>query len=302
MNQSSPHTPVLLNQTIEGLNIRPDGIYIDATYGAGGHSREIFKRLGKKGRLIAFDQDRTAQQYAIEADNFILIHSNFVFIPNFLKFLGIDSVDGIMADLGVSSMHLDMPERGFSYRFDAPLDMRMNTQQRFSAKDVVNKYPEKELIKIFKEYGEVHNARQVAKAIVQSREKQPINTTKELVEIVENFYPPKYRNKNLSKIFQALRIEVNGEIDKLKKFLEIGGKVIRPGGRFAIITFHSLEDRIVKNYFKTGTFDGVPQKDIYGNASFPFKPVNKKVIVPDWQEQKNNPRSRSAKLRIAEKL
>ncbi len=302
MSEKVPHTPVLLDQTIEGLNIRPEGIYIDATYGAGGHSREIFKRLGKKGKLIAFDQDSTAQQYAIDADNFILIHSNFVFIPNFLKFLGIDKVDGIMADLGVSSMHLDMPERGFSYRFDAPLDMRMNIMQKLTAKDVINKYSREELIRIFKEYGEVHNARQIAEAIVQNREKQPINTTKDLAEIVGKFYPPKYRNKNLSKIFQALRIEVNGEIDKLKKFLENGAKIIRPGGRFAIITFHSLEDRIVKNYFKTGTFDGIPQKDIYGNTSFPFKPVNKKVIVPDWQEQKNNPRSRSAKLRIAEKL
>ncbi len=302
MNADKLHTPVMPRETIEGLNIKPGGVYVDATFGEGGHSRLIFGRLSDKGKLIAFDQDRRAFDYAIEADNFILIHSNFVYIPNFLKFLGIDKVDGILADLGVSSAHLDMPERGFSYRFDAPLDMRMNREQAFTAEDVINNYDSDRLIEIFRQYGELYNARQVARAIVEAREKKPIRTTFELVEVVGKLFPPKYRNKNLSKIFQAIRIEVNDELENLKKLLLIGQQVIKPGGRFVVISFHSLEDRLVKNFFKTGTFDGQPQKDIYGNFSVPFKPVNKKVITPGEQEIRQNVRARSAKLRIAEKL
>ncbi len=302
MTAEKLHTPVLLEETIEGLNIKPDGIYVDATYGEGGHSAAIIEKLGKKGKLIAFDQDARAFEYKLNKKNFILIHSNFVYIPNFLKYLGIDKVDGIMADLGVSSAHLDMPERGFSYRFDAPLDMRMNTEQAFTAADVVNKYDAEELAGIFRQYGELRNARQLAQAIVRAREKQPLQTTAQLVEAVEKYFPPKLRNKLLSMLFQAIRIEVNNELENLKIFLDNGSKIIKQGGRFAIISFHSLEDRIVKNFFKTGTFDGKVEKDIYGNFYAPFRQIHKKVITPKPEETVNNPRARSAKLRIAERI
>ncbi len=302
MKSESPHIPVLLNEAIEGLAIKENGVYVDATFGSGGHSRHILSHLSRRGRLVAFDQDRLAFNFAPKADNFILIHSNFIYIKNFLKYLEIDQVDGILADLGVSSMHLDMPERGFSYRFDAPLDMRMNTSQKFTARDVVNGYSEQAIADVLYHYGELRNARQLAAAIVQAREKQSLKTTFDLVRAVEKHIPQKIKNKILSKIFQAIRIEVNDELENLKKFLIHGTNVLRQGGRFAIITFHSLEDRLVKNYFKTGTFDGVPQKDMYGNVYTPLKPVNKKVITASEEEQKANPRARSAKLRIAEKL
>ncbi len=302
MNQEKLHTPVLLNEAIEGLNIQPNGIYIDATFGEGGHSRAIMEKLSNDGRLIAFDQDLRAFKYAIDKDNFILIHSNFIYIENFLNFLGIDKVDGILADLGVSSAHLDMPERGFSYRFDAPLDMRMNQNQSFKAYDVVNEYDEEDLAQILYEYGEVRNSRRLAAAIVEARQKKPIKTTFDLVAAVENHINKRLRNKILSQIFQAIRIEVNDELENLKKLLRIGERVIKPQGRFAVISFHSLEDRIVKNFFKTGTFDGNPVKDIYGNFTKPFEPVNRKVITASELELRNNVRARSAKLRIAEKL
>ena len=302
MKSSSPHIPVLLKEAIEGLNIQKDGVYVDATFGSGGHSRQILSHLTRRGRLVAFDQDRMAFDFAPDADNFILIHSNFIYLKNFLKYLELSQVDGILADLGISSMHLDMPERGFSYRFDAPLDMRMNTLQKFTARDVVNDYSQEALADILFNYGELRNARQLARDIVQARNKKPINTTFDLVRAVEAHIPQKIKNKILSKIFQAIRIEVNNELDNLKKFLLAGTEVLRPGGRFVIITFHSLEDRLVKNFFKTGTFDGIPQKDMYGNVYTPLKPVNKKVITPSAQEQEQNPRARSAKLRIAEKL
>ncbi len=302
MNSSGPHIPVLLNEAIEGLNIQKDGVYIDATFGSGGHSREVLSHLSRRGRLVAFDQDTLAFNFAPDADNFILIHSNFIYLKNFLKYLDLTEVDGILADLGISSMHLDIPERGFSYRFDAPLDMRMNTLQKFTARDVVNDYSQEALADILFNYGELRNARQLARDIVQAREKKHINTTFDLVNAVEAHIPRKIKNKILSKIFQAIRIEVNNELENLKKFLLAGSEVLKPGGRFVIITFHSLEDRLVKNFFKTGTFDGVPQKDMYGNVYTPLTPVNKKVITPSVQEQELNPRARSAKLRIAEKL
>ena len=302
MTKKAIHTPVLLKEAVDGLNIKPGGIYIDATFGQGGHSREIMSRLKNKGRLIAFDQDKFAQNFALDAKNFLLIHSNFIYIPNFLELLDIDKVDGILADLGISSAHLDMPERGFSYRFDAPLDMRMNQEQQLTAQHVVNEYSLDQLTEIFKNYGELRNARQVAQAIIEARKNKKIKTTFELVNAVRHLFPARFLNKNLSKVFQAIRIEVNDELENLKKLLNIGKNYIKPGGRFAIISFHSLEDRLVKNFFKTGNFDGVLEKDIYGNFQTPFKPVNKKVITPGWQEQQKNPRARSAKLRIAEKL
>jgi len=302
MTERKTHIPVLATQAVEGLNIKPDGVYIDATFGEGGHSGLILNRLSDKGRLIAFDQDERAKQYAFDAENFILIHSNFVFIPNFLEYLGIERVDGILADLGVSSAHLDMPERGFSYRFDAPLDMRMNPNQSFTAADVINNYDIDELTRIFGQYAQLRNARQIAGAIVKARAVKPIKTTFELVGVVKKFFPPKYENKNLSRLFQAIRIEVNDELENLKKLLKIGEQFIKPGGRVVIISFHSLEDRLVKNYFKTGTFDGNPDKDIYGNFTVPFRQIHKKVITADPAEVGRNVRSRSAKMRIAEKL
>ncbi len=302
MTKQAIHTPVLLKEAVDGLNIKSDGIYIDATFGQGGHSREILNRLKNKGRLIAFDQDKYAQNFAIDAKNFLLIHSNFVYIPNFLRLLNIEKVDGILADLGISSAHLDMPERGFSYRFDAPLDMRMNQEQQLTAQQVINEYSLDELTEIIKNYGELRNARQIAQAIVERRKNSKIKTTFDLVETVRHLFPQRFLNKNLSKLFQAIRIEVNSELENLKKLLLIGKEHIKPGGRFVIISFHSLEDRLVKNFFKTGSFDGIIEKDIYGNFQTPFKLVNKKVITPDWQEQQKNPRARSAKLRIAEKL
>jgi len=302
MTNNDYHITVLLEEAVEGLDIKPDGVYVDATFGGGGHSRLIYSKLSDKGSLIAFDQDKDAFVNAIDADNFILIHSNFIYIRNFLDFLGIDKVDGVVADLGVSTHHLDMPERGFSYRFDAPLDMRMNTRQNFTAADLLNTYDKNKLTEVFRQYGELRNARQIATAIVGIREEKPFKTTFDLVEAVERFFPNKIRNKSLSKVFQAIRIEVNKEIDVLKSFLLSLDDIVRPGGRVAIISFHSLEDRLVKNYFKTGDFTGNPPRDIYGNFYKPFKQINKKVIVPSEQEIASNPRARSAKLRIAEKL
>jgi len=302
MTKNYAHTPVLLEEAIEGMNICKDGIFIDATFGSGGHSKKILSLLSSKGKLIAFDQDKLAFKYAPNVNNFILFHSNFIYLKNFIKLLEISQVDGIIADLGISSMHIDMAERGFSYRFNAPLDMRMNREQDFTAQDVVNNYSQETLAKIFFEYGQLRNANTIAKSIVKAREHKKIITTYDLVAIVEKLIPSKIKNKVLSKIFQAIRIEVNEELENLKIFLQIGTEVLKKGGRFVIITFHSLEDRIVKNYFKTGTFDGIVKKDIYGNAISPLRPVNKKVIVPSEQEQNQNPRSRSAKLRISEKL
>lgn len=302
MGKGNPHIPVLLNESISGLSIRSDGVYIDATFGSGGHSRQILSLLGRKGRLIAFDQDKLAFEYAPEADNFILVHSNFAYVKNFIKYLDIEHVNGILADLGISSMHLDMPQRGFSYRFDAPLDMRMNREQKFSAYDVVNDYSQQALSDILFQFGELRNAHQLAADIIKARSQKKLNTTFDLVRAVEKHIPQKMKNKILSKIFQAIRIEVNDELENLKKFLEAGAQLLCQGGRFAVITFHSLEDRLVKNYFRYGNFDGMPQKDKFGNIISPLKPVNKKVITPSLNEQTQNSRARSAKLRIAEKL
>ncbi len=295
------HIPALLNETIDALNIKPDGIYVDATFGGGGHSRAIFERL-TSGKLIAFDQDSDAAENAWEADNFILIHANFSYIRNFIEYLKIDKVDGILADLGVSTHHIDVPERGFSFRFDAPLDMRMNTEKQIDAKYVINDYDEQKLADIFFYYGELKNARKIAKTIVNCRKNKAIETTFELVECLKNLIPKKNENKFLAQVFQAVRIEVNDEINTLKTFIEQATELLKKSGRLAIISYHSLEDKLVKNFFKNGNFEGKRVTDMYGNQIRPLKPINNKVIVPSDEEIKQNNRVRSAKLRIAEKL
>ncbi len=296
----SYHIPALLNESIENLNIQPDGTYVDATFGGGGHSQAIFQKL-TNGKLIAFDQDIDAQANVWEADNFVLIRANFKFIKNFIEYLNIEKIDGIIADLGLSTHHIDSPERGFSFRYNARLDMRMNTKQSLDAHFVVNNYEPEKLTKIFRKFGELNNARQIANAIVNQRNRKKIDTTFDLVNTVKKFIPKKAEQKFLSKIFQAIRIEVNDEIETLKKFIEDGTDLLCENGRFAIISYHSLEDKLVKNYFKTGNFEGQRKTDMYGNVIRPLRPVNNKVIVPDETEIKRNNRVRSAKLRIAEK-
>lgn len=290
----------MLEQTIDALNIKKNGIYIDATFGGGGHSREIFNKL-TSGRLIAFDQDSDAQKNAWEAKNFMLIKSNFQFIKNYTDYLEIDKVDGILADLGISTHHIDQPERGFSFRFDARLDMRMNTSQDLDAVEVINDYSTERLYEIFKNYGELNIAKKIATVIVEQRKKKKIETTFELVETVKSLIPQKIEHKFLAKIFQAIRIEVNQEMETLKNFLLKSTEILKPKGRLVIISYHSLEDKIVKDFFRTGNFDGERITDIYGNVSRILSPVNNKVIIPSDQEIARNNRVRSAKLRIAEK-
>ncbi len=302
MTDKTPHIPVLLEQSVNALITNPDGIYIDATFGAGGHSSAILQKISSKAKLVAFDADPTAVEFNIQKPNFILFISNYIYIRNFLMLLNIQYVDGIIADLGISSMHIDQPERGFSFKYNAPLDMRFNPKTPISAKDIVNSYSEQQLTYLFKNYAQLPNAHKFAKAIVNARQNKPIQTTFDLVNAVEHLIPQKIRNKTLAQLFQAIRIETNNELDNVKKLLLIGKQILKPGGRFVIISFHSLEDRLVKNFFKTGTFDGNPQKDIYGNFYPPFKPLNKKVITPSDEELKKNPRAKSAKLRIAYKL
>ncbi|MFO7828575.1 MAG: 16S rRNA (cytosine(1402)-N(4))-methyltransferase RsmH [Bacteroidales bacterium] len=295
------HTPVLLKESIDGLQIKPQGIYVDVTFGGGGHSREILKNLND-GKLVAFDQDDDALPNLIDDDRFIFVNHNFRFLKNFLKYHGIEKVDGILADLGVSSHHFDQPERGFSFRYDGGLDMRMNRSAKVSAKDIVNQYPEQELAKIFWEYGELKSSRKLAKVIVNHRVNNQINTIKEFTDLLMPFIPKHAEHKFLAKIFQALRIEVNREMDFLKEMLLQTADVIKPGGRLVVITYHSLEDRLVKNFIKNGKFEGEAEKDFYGRIDVPFKAINRKVITPDEKEIVENNRARSAKLRIAERL
>ncbi len=295
------HTPVLLNESVDGLQIKPQGIYVDVTFGGGGHSHEILKKLNN-GKLVAFDQDDDALQNLIDDDRFIFVNHNFRFLKNFLKYHGIEKVDGILADLGVSSHHFDQPERGFSFRYDGGLDMRMNRSAKVSAKDIVNQYPEQELAKIFWEYGELKSSRKLAKVIVNHRVNNQINTIKEFTDLLMPFIPKHAEHKFLAKIFQALRIEVNREMDFLKEMLLQTADVIIPGGRLVVITYHSLEDRLVKNFIKNGKFEGEAEKDFYGRIDVPFKAINRKVITPDEKEIVENNRARSAKLRIAERL
>lgn len=296
------HTPALLNESVDGLNIRPDGVYVDVTFGGGGHSREILKRLGKRGRLIAFDQDRDAVKNAPDDPRFIFVRSNFRFLRNFLRYYNVDAVDGLLADLGVSFHHFDDPGRGFSFRFEGALDMRMNRDAGMTAADILNEYPEERLSDLLYRYGELRNARGIAKAVVLFRQDREINTTDDLLSILEPFTRRDREKKVLAQAFQALRIEVNGEMNALTEMLEQALLSLKPGGRLSVISYHSLEDRLVKNFFRTGNFEGELVKDFYGNVETPFTLINRKVIVPSEEEQRSNPRSRSAKLRIAEKI
>jgi len=294
------HNPVLLKETVDGLNIKPNGVYIDVTFGGGGHSREIMSRLGEGGRLIAFDQDEDALENAIDDSRFLLINENFRNIKRFLRFHGIRKVDGILADLGVSSHQFDVAERGFSTRFEADLDMRMSQKGELSAYDVVNTYEEKELSKVFFDYGELKNANALAAAIVAYRSEGKIKSSETLKQVLSRFLPAHKSNKILAQIYQAIRIEVNQEMDVLKEFLEQSLDILEVGGRLSVISYHSLEDRLVKRFVKNGMFEGEPEKDFFGNFEVPFKTIEK-LIVPSNEEIKLNNRARSAKLRVAEK-
>lgn len=299
MNQEVYHIPALLNQSLEALAIRPGGVYVDATYGGGGHSRAIVDRLSADGHLYSFDQDSDAVERAIDDPRFTMVYGNFRYLRNFLRYYGVESVDGILADLGVSFHHFDDAERGFSFRADAPLDMRMNRHSRLTAAEIVNNYSEDTLGELLQLYGEVPGARRVARALAAARQQAPVNTINRLLEVVEPLTDPRRRKKELACIFQALRIEVNGELDALRAFLEQTAQVLKPGGRLAVITYHSLEDRLVKNFLRSGDFAGRIEKDIYGRASTPFRPAGGKPVTPDEAEIEANPRSRSAKLRVA---
>lgn len=295
------HNPVLLKETVDGLNIKPDGVYVDVTFGGGGHSREILSRLGPNGKLFAFDQDEDAWANAIDDPRFTLIKENFRYIKNFLRFNGIRKVDGILADLGVSSHQFDVPERGFSTRFEGELDMRMSKRNELSAYTIVNEYDDKELRRIFLEYGELKNAPALARTIVEAREKEKIVNTEDLKQVLSRFLPAHKANKILAQIYQAIRIEVNQEMEVLKEFLEQSLEVLNVGGRLSVISYHSLEDRLVKRYMRNGMFEGEPERDMFGRFEVPFK-IIEKLIVPTEEEIKVNNRARSAKLRVAEKI
>ena len=295
------HNPVLLKETVDGLNIKPTGVYVDLTFGGGGHSKEILKRL-TTGKLLAFDQDLDAAKNILPNDNFIFVHSNFKYLKNYLKYHGYTKIDGILADLGISSHHINMPERGFSFRFDAPLDMRMNQDSKLSAFNVVNEYDEEVLYKIFREYGEIKSVGKLVKSIVANRTSKPINTTFELVDIISDLAPKHKEHKFFAQVFQAIRIEVNAEIKVLEQMLEQSAEVLKTGGRLSILSYHSLEDKLVKRFIKSGNIKGEIVKDNFGNFERFFRPINKKIIVPSDEEIKTNNRARSAKLRIAEKL
>lgn len=300
-NNTTYHIPVMLHECIEGLTINPDGVYVDVTFGGGGHSKEIYKKLSSKGKLIVFDQDPDAKENAWEADNFYFVAANFAFISNHLRLLGIKYVDGILADLGVSSHQFDEETRGFSIRANAPLDMRMNKHGELSAKSVVNEYDEFELVKIFRSYGELSNARKIAGEIVKARASKKINTTNDLMEVLGKCAPKFKEHKFSAQVFQAIRIEVNQELEVLEKFLEQTADIMAPGGKLVVMSYHSLEDRLVKNYMKRGSIHGEITKDFFGNVLKPFTEVNRHPIIPNEEEIELNTRARSAKLRIAEK-
>ena len=291
------HIPALLNQSIEGLAIKPDGTYVDVTFGGGGHSRAILSHLGENGRLVGMDQDQDALANALPDARFTFAHGNFAYLKNFLRYYGITGVDGIMADLGVSFHHFDSADRGFTFRADAPLDMRMNRSAAFCARDLVNGYSEEQLADVLYLYGELRQSRRLARAIVNAR---PLSTTGELVNAVRTLLKPSQEKKELSMLFQALRIQVNGELDALRSLLSQSLEVLNPGGRLVVITYHSLEDRMVKNFMRTGNVEGKQEKDFYGRVHSPLRQVTGKVITPDAAEVERNPRSRSAKLRVAE--
>jgi 16S rRNA (cytosine1402-N4)-methyltransferase len=296
----SYHNAVLLFESVDGLNIKPNGVYVDVTFGGGGHSREILNRLGAEGKLFAFDQDKDALLNEIDDDRFTLIPENFRLVQRFLRLYGIKSVDGILADLGVSSHQFDSAQRGFSTRFDADLDMRMNADDSISALEVINDYKEKELSQVFFQYGELRNSKALAKEIVLARTESPIRTSFQLKEVLRKFLPKPKEHKILAQIFQAVRIEVNQEMQVLKEFLMQTPELLNDKGRLSIISYHSLEDRLAKRFIQFGIFEGEPEKDFYGNMTVPLKKV-KKLTLPSVQEVKINNRARSAKLRIAEK-
>lgn len=295
------HLPALLTESIAGLNLRPDGIYVDVTFGGGGHSRAIIDQL-TSGRLIAFDQDTDAAANTISDERFTLLNQNFRYLKNNLRFLGISAIDGLIADLGVSFHQFDEQERGFSFRSDAELDMRMNRQSTVKASDILRTYEEEKLADVFYKYGELTNSRKLAAALVKARSTKPVKTVSELMTALTGLVPPWEENKFYAKLFQSLRIEVNHEMDALTEMLTQALQMLKPGGRLAVITYHSLEDRLVKNFFRSGNFEGTSDKDFYGNVSTPFRMINRKVIVPTEDEIAANSRARSARLRIAEKI
>ncbi|HBT10869.1 MULTISPECIES: 16S rRNA (cytosine(1402)-N(4))-methyltransferase RsmH [Leeuwenhoekiella] len=295
------HNPVLLKETVDGLAIKPEGVYVDVTFGGGGHSREILKRLGDQGKLFAFDQDKDALDNALEDPRFTLINENFRFAKRFLRFYGAAKVDGILGDFGVSSHQFDVAERGFSTRFDAKLDMRMNQDDKLSAYHVVNEYSEEDLGRVLLQYGELRSAPKLARTLVSVRKDKAIETTEDLKQALQSYLPKGREHKLLAQIYQAIRIEVNQELEVLKEFLQQTEEMLKPGGRLSLISYHSLEDRLVKRYMRNGLFEGEPEKDIFGNFTVPFKKVGG-LIVPSKEEIKQNNRARSAKLRVAEKL
>lgn len=302
-NEFNYHIPVLLEESLEGMSIVPDGTYVDVTFGGGGHSRAILKRLGDDGCLYGFDQDADAEKNIPDDEHFIFVRSNFRYLYNFMRYHGeVGNVDAVLADLGVSSHHFDDKDRGFSFRFDGALDMRMNTRAGATAADVLNEYTEEALADLFYLYGELKTARKLASAVVRYRSEKKIEMIADLLEIAKPFVGKDKEKKVLAQIFQALRIEVNDEMRALREMLLGTLKILKPGGRLVVITYHSLEDRLVKNFIKTGNFEGKVEQDFFGNVASPFKTVNNKVIVPSAEEIQRNPRSRSAKLRIAEKL
>ncbi|MDY3803042.1 MAG: 16S rRNA (cytosine(1402)-N(4))-methyltransferase RsmH [Alloprevotella sp.] len=302
MPETMYHIPVLLQESIDGLAIRPDGTYVDVTFGGGGHSREILRRLDEEGHLYSFDQDADAEQNIPEGDErFTFVRSNFRYLSNWMQYYGVENLDGLIADLGVSSHHFDDESRGFSFRFDAPLDMRMNGRGGMTAADIVNNYDENRLADVFYLYGEFRNSRALAAAVAKARKNKSIDTIEDLLQAVERLIDRERGKKELARLFQSLRIEVNHEMEALKIMLESALRYLRPGGRLVVLTYHSLEDRMVKNFIKAGKIDGKVEQDFFGRKLTPWRAVNNKVIVPSDKEQEENPRSRSAKLRIAEK-
>ena len=296
------HVPVLLKESVDGLDIKSDGIYVDVTFGGGGHSREILSRLGKKGHLYSFDQDADAEQNIVDDDRFTFVRSNFRYLSNWMRYYGVEQIDGLLADLGVSSHHFDDETRGFSFRYDAPLDMRMNKRAGKTAADILNEYSEKALADVFYLYGELKNARRIAAAICAYRQQKRIETTADLTKATEKLIRTEKEKKDLARIYQALRIEVNHEMDALRDMLKSATSLLTKEGRLSVITYHSLEDRIVKNVMKAGNAEGKVDQDFFGRISSPFRTVSNKVITPTEDELQMNPRSRSAKLRIAEKI
>ena len=296
------HVPVLLNESIDGLDIKSDGIYIDVTFGGGGHSKEILRRLGKKGHLYSFDQDPDAEKNIVNDNRFTFVRSNFRYLKNWMRYYGVDHIDGLLADLGVSSHHFDDETRGFSFRFDAPLDMRMNKRAGTTAAEILNNYNEEQLADMFYIYGELKNARKIAATISKARNEKRIETTDNFLHVTEKLFQREREKKEMAKMFQALRIEVNHEMDALKEMLNGAKDLLCEGGRLSVITYHSLEDRIVKNMMKAGNVEGKIKQDFFGRIEAPFRLINNKVIVPSDEEQQQNPRSRSAKLRVAEKI